>query len=411
MQPQTIFYIILAIIVFNFLLERLLAYLNQRNWCPELPNELEAFYDAAAYAKSQKYHKEKNRLALWSETLGFVILVVFLCLGGFGRTSIWLRQFIDDPIFLALAYFGLLSFAGSVIQLPFSLYNTFVIEEKYGFNRTTVRTYIADKIKGLALTLVIGGALGYLVLWLILSIGENFWLYAWVLFACIMLFINLFYTSLIVPIFNKLSPLEDGSLRQKIEAYARRVNFPLTNIMVLDGSKRSSKANAFFSGIGSSKKIVLYDTLIQKHTEDEVVAVLAHEVGHYKKKHIIKGLILGLLQTGFTLWLLLQFVFNESLSLALGENSWQLHVNLLAFSTLYEPISVILSLLMNVLSRKHEYEADTYAAQTADKQAFSQALIRLSTDTLSNLKPHPAYVFFHYSHPTLLQRLRNLNRH
>lgn len=410
MQPQTIFYIILGIIIFNFLLERILAYLNQKNWSAQLPDELKAFYDAELYAKSQEYHKEKNRLALYSETLGFIVLVTFLCLGGFGKTSIWLRQFISNPIFLALVYFGVLSFAASIIQLPFSLYNTFVIEEKYGFNRTTKRTYILDKIKGLALGAIIGGGLGYLVLWLIFTIGDDFWLYAWMLMAAIMLFVNLFYTSLIVPIFNKLSPLEDGSLRQKIEAYARSVNFPLTNIMVLDGSKRTSKANAFFSGIGSSKKIVLYDTLIQKHTEDEVVAVLAHEVGHYKKKHIVKGLIIGLLQTGFTLWLLSRFVFNEELSLALGETSWQLHVNLLAFSTLYEPISVILGLLMNILSRKHEYEADDYAAKTADKEAFSQALIRLSTDTLSNLKPHPAYVFFHYSHPTLLQRLKGLEK-
>jgi STE24 endopeptidase len=334
--------------------------------------------------------------------------VAFLYVGGFGKTSIWLRQYIENSILLALVYFGVLSFAGSILSFPFSLYNTFVIEEKYGFNRTTVRTYILDKIKGLALAIVVGGIIGYFILWLIFTLGEDFWLYAWMFFAVLMLFINLFYTTLIVPIFNKLSPLEDGGLRQKIESYARKVNFPLTNILVLDGSKRSTKANAFFSGIGGSKKIVLYDTLIQKHTEDEVVAVLAHEVGHYKRKHIIKGLIIGLLQTGFTLWLLSKFIFNKDLSLALGENSWQLQVNLLAFSTLYEPISVILGLLMNMLSRKHEYEADNYAAQTADKQAFSQALIRLSTDTLSNLKPHPAYVFFHYSHPTLLQRLRNM---
>ena len=408
MQPQTIFYIILGIIVFNYLLERFLAYLNQKNWSTTLPDELKAFYDAEAYAKSQQYHKEKNRVAFWSETVGVIVLVFFLCVGGFGKTSIWLRQYIENPILLALVYFGVLSFAGSILSFPFSLYNTFVIEEKYGFNRTTVRTYILDKIKGLALAIVVGGIVGYFILWLIFTLGEDFWLYAWMFFAVLMLFINLFYTTLIVPIFNKLSPLEDGGLRQKIESYARKVNFPLTNILVLDGSKRSTKANAFFSGIGGSKKIVLYDTLIQKHTEDEVVAVLAHEVGHYKRKHIIKGLIIGLLQTGCTLWLLSKFIFNKDLSLALGENSWQLHVNLLAFSTLYEPISVILGLLMNMLSRKHEYEADNYAAQTADKQAFSQALIRLSTDTLSNLKPHPAYVFFHYSHPTLLQRLRNM---
>ncbi|RYD83535.1 MAG: M48 family peptidase [Sphingobacteriales bacterium] len=408
MQPQTIFYIILAIIIFNFLLERVLAFLNEKNWSATLPDELKAFYDEAAYAKSQQYHKEKNRLALFSETFGFIVLVTFLCFGGFGKTSIYLRQFISDPILLALVYFGVLSFAGSILSFPFSLYNTFVIEEKYGFNRITTRTYILDKIKGLILAIVVGGILGYVILWLILTIGADFWWYAWILFAVLMLFINLFYTSLIVPIFNKLSPLEGGSLRSKIEAYSKSVNFPLTNIMVLDGSKRSSKANAFFSGIGSSKKIVLYDTLIQKHTEEEVVAVLAHEVGHYKKKHVVKGLIIGLIQTSFTLWLLSKFVFNKDLSFALGESSWQLHVNLLAFSTLYEPISVILGLLMNLLSRKHEYEADNFAARTADKQSFSNALIRLSTDTLSNLKPHPAYVFFHYSHPTLLQRLRGL---
>jgi STE24 endopeptidase len=242
-------------------------------------------------------------------------------------------------------------------------------------------------------------------LWLVGSLGHSFWLYAWGAGILITLSLNMFYTSLIVPIFNKLTPLPTGELREKIEAYARTVNFPVKNILVINGSKRSSKANAYFSGMGRGKKIVLYDTLIENHTNDELVSILAHEVGHYKKRHIIQGMIISWLQMGFMLWLLSQFIFSDTLSIALGAAHGEIYINLIAFGILFEPVSLILGIFMNMLSRKNEYEADAFATKTSAKAAFIQALIRLSTDNLSNLKPHPAYVFFHYSHPTLLQRI------
>lgn len=410
MSPQTILYIILGIIIFNYILSRVLDYLNMRNWSDTLPDELKPYYDAEKYKKAQQYHKEKDRLSFYIETLNVIIMIAFILWGGFGKLSLWLEQFISNPIILALVFFAVLSVAGDIINLPFGLYNTFKLEEKYGFNKTTAKTYILDKLKGYALAIVVGGVIGYFLLWLILEIGDSFWIYAWIFAAAFILFINVFYTSLIVPLFNKLKPLQEGSLREKIEAYAARVNFPLTNILVIDGSKRSTKANAFFSGMGSRKKVVLYDTLIEKHTEEELVGVLAHEVGHYKKKHIIKGLIIGIIQTGLTLWILSRFIFSEDLSQALGAPEWRIHINLVAFSILYEPISLLIGLAMNALSRKHEFEADRYAAETSDKEAFKQALIKLSVDNLSNLKPHPAYVFFHYSHPPVLERLAAMDR-
>lgn len=410
MPPQTILYIILGIIIFNYLLSRVLDYLNMRNWSDTLPDELKPFYDADKYKKAQQYHKEKNRLSFYIETLNVIIMIAFILWGGFGKLSLWLEQHISNPKILALVFFAVLSVAGDIINLPFGLYNTFKLEEKYGFNKTTAKTYILDKLKGYALAIIVGGVIGYFLLRLIMEIGDSFWIYAWIFAAGLILFMNVFYTSLIVPLFNKLKPLQEGSLREKIETYASKVNFPLTNILVIDGSKRSTKANAFFSGMGSRKKVVLYDTLIEKHTEEELVGVLAHEVGHYKKKHIIKGLVIGILQTGLTLWILSRFIFSDELSQALGAPDWRIHINLVAFSILYEPISLLIGLAMNALSRKHEFEADRYAAETSDKEAFKQALIKLSVDNLSNLKPHPAYVFFHYSHPPVLERLAAMDR-
>lgn len=409
MSPATILSVIIVIVSFNFLLGIYLDYLNRKSWSPVLPDELAAFYDAERYQLSQQYHKDKERISLWAEIISFAAIIIMLVSGLFGWLgNILLEPHIQDAIWRTLVYFAILGAASSVIGMPFELYNTFVIETKYGFNKTTVKTYILDKLKGIALVIILGGSLGYFILWLMMTLGENFWLYAWITMAIVMLVLNIFYTSIILPIFNKLTPLPAGSLRQKIEKYAESVNFPLTNIFVIDGSKRSSKANAFFSGIGKSKKIVLYDTLIEKHTEEELVSILAHEVGHYKRKHIQKGFVISLITTGFMLWLLSRFIFSEKLSLALGGTRSELYLNLLAFSILFEPVSLLIGLAGNALSRSNEYEADQFAVKTHDKESFASALIRLSVDHLSNLRPHPAYVFFHYSHPTLLQRLQGI---
>ncbi len=410
MSAQAVFYLINAIIIFNFLLSRTLDYLNNRSFSPELPAELASFYDKEKYKTSLLYHKEKERLGSIEEIIGFVVMMVFLWAKGFVWLNDLLEPHFSNRILLALAYFGILSVASSIISIPFGLYNTFVVEEKYGFNKMSAKTYISDKIKGIIMAIILGGGLGYLFLWLIISIGPQFWLYAWVLAIFLTLFLNMFYTSLIVPIFNKLTPLASGELRDKIDAYAHSVSFPVKNIMVINGSKRSAKANAFFSGMGSGKKIVLYDTLIENHSTDELVSILAHEVGHYKKKHIIQGMVISWIQMGFILWLLSRLVFSTTLSAALGASQMEIHLNLIVFGILFEPISLITGILMNILSRKNEYEADAFAVQTAEKPAFVNALIRLSTDNLSNLRPHPAYVFFHYSHPTLLQRIKAINK-
>jgi len=410
MSAITIFYIVNAIVIFNFLLSRILDYLNNKHFSAELPHELSFYYDAEKYRTSLLYHKEKDQIGTIEEIIGFIGIMLFLWFRGFAWLNNLLEPHFSNRILLALVYFGILSLVSGIASIPFGIYNTFVIEQKYGFNKTTPKTYFTDLIKGILMSVILGGGLGYLLLWLIIGIGSQFWLWAWGLAIVLTLFLNMFYTSLIVPIFNKLTPLPPGDLREKIEEYARTVNFPVKNIMVINGSKRSSKANAFFSGIGKGKKIVLYDTLIDNHSIDELVGILAHEVGHYKKKHIILSMILSWLQIGFMLWLLSRFVFSASLSAALGATHTEIHINLIVFGILFEPVSLLTGLLMNMLSRKNEYEADAYAAQTSDKSSFINALIRLSTDNLSNLKPHPAYVFFHYSHPTLLQRIDSIRK-
>jgi STE24 endopeptidase len=409
MSTNVIFYFINAILIFNFLLGMVLDYLDRRHSSPELPQKLSAFYNAERYKKSRDYHKEGDKLSTWAEVTSFIVMMSFLWLNGFAWLNNILAPHFANEIWLALVYFGILSFVSGLISLPFGIYNTYVIEQKYGFNQTTVATYIADKAKGIILALVLGGGLGYLFLWLIIAI-PHFWIYAWVLGIVITLVLNMFYTSLIVPVFNKLSPLPAGQLRDKIESYASFVHFPLTNIMVINGSKRSTKANAFFSGMGRSKKIVLYDTLIEKHSEDELVSILAHEVGHYKKKHIVLSMILSWLQMGFMLWLLSFFISSDALSAALGVPHRAIHINLIVFSILFEPVSLLTGVFINWLSRKNEYEADAYAVQTSNGQSFVDALIRLSTDNLSNLTPHPLNVVLHYSHPTLLQRISAIEK-
>jgi STE24 endopeptidase len=285
-----------------------------------------------------------------------------------------------------------------------------VIEAKYGFNNTTARTFVLDKLKGYVLTALIGGGLLTLLIFLVGTIGSSFWIWFSAVAAAFILFVNMFYTSLILPLFNKLTPLPDGDLKDAINNFARNVNFPLDSIFVIDGSKRSKKANAFFSGIGKKKKIVLYDTLIANHTTEELVAVLAHEVGHFKKKHIVWGYLLSIAQIVFTLFVLSRMIYAENVSLALGGSQLAFHLNLLAFGILFSPISGITGLFLKMYSRKNEFEADAYARDTYEGKALSQALKRLSVDNLSDLYPHPWYVFFHYSHPPLLDRLEALQR-
>jgi STE24 endopeptidase len=408
MDPQTLLYLIAGIVAAGFIFEQWLNYLNYTHMSTELPEELRGIYPEDEYRRSLSYQKERQRFSLVSGSISFLLIIILLLSGAFGWLDSWLREFTTHPIWLALAFFGLLALASELLSLPFQWYSTFVIEEKWGFNKTSPSTFIADKIKTWLLTMVLGGAALVGLLYLIMVLGQSFWIYFWVAMVIVSLLANILFTSLILPLFNKLSPLPGGELREAIEDYSTKINFPIENMYVIDGSKRSSKANAFFSGLGKKKKIVFYDTLIEKHETGELVAVLAHEAGHYKRKHLPRRLAMSVLQMGLMLFLLSQLVFSETLSLALGAETMALHLNLLGFGLLFSPVSMLLGIFMNKLSRKHEYEADAYAAQTYDAGALEEALKKLSVRNLSNLCPHPWYVKVYYSHPPLLKRLRAL---
>lgn len=410
MQAETLFYIIIAILIINFVFNQFLDYINARHFSDPIPSELKDVYDKEAYIKSQAYKKERYRFGVVSSLFMLIVTLLFFFLDGFAFVDNLARTYSDNEITIALIFFGIIMLGSSILSMPFSYYSTFVIEEKYGFNKSSKTTFFMDQLKSLTVGAAIGALLLSAIIWFYHSTAEYFWLYAWGLITLFSLLMNLFYARLIVPLFNRQTPLEEGSLRSKIENYSSKVGFSLDKIFVIDGSKRSSKANAYFSGFGREKRVTLYDTLIQDLTEDEVVAVLAHEVGHYKRKHIIYNLFAAIITTGFTLWLLSLFIGAPLLSEALNVSIPSFHVGVVAFGVLYAPISEITGLMMNSLSRKFEYQADDYAKTTYSAGPLISALKKLSKNSFSNLTPHPAYVFVHYSHPTLLQRYQNLNR-
>lgn len=411
MSADTILYIIIGILVVNYVWEQLLEYLNLNHQKDHPPSELKDICDQTTYQKTLAYHRSKSRFGFISSTAGFLVMLALLFTGAFGELDQWLRAYLQDEIWLALAFFGVLYLSTDILSVPLQWYHTFVLEEKFGFNKTTLSTFWLDKIKGYLVALVLGAPLVWLLLYLIERLGPGFWIYFLVAISLFSLFINIFYTSLILPLFNKLTPLPDGDLKQAIETYSQKVSFPLSNIFIIDGSKRSSKSNAFFSGLGKKKKIVLYDTLINNHSIEELVSILAHEVGHYKKKHVVVNYLLSIVQSALMLFLLSRMINLEQLSWALGGQQLSTHLNLLAFGMLYTPVSKIIGLFQNVLSRKNEYQADAFAVQTSSKSALVSALKNLSLDNLSNLWPHRWFVYFHYSHPPLVQRLKAINEH
>jgi STE24 endopeptidase len=406
MQPQQILAIILGITVVSYVFDQLLDLINLKAQPDDIPDDVASFYDRKKYQQSIGYHREKTNFGFMTSAISFLISVSMLWFGGYGWLDTWVSGLTQYQIVHALVFFGVIAIASDVIMIPFQLHSIFVIEEKYGFNKSTVKLFFLDKLKGYLLGAVIGGLLLSILIFLVTSIGETFWIWFAVVACSFVLLMNMFYASLIVPMFNKLTPLPDGDLKLAIESFARKVSFPLDNIFVIDGSKRSSKSNAFFSGIGKKKKIVLYDTLINNHTTDELVAVLAHEVGHFKKKHIIWTFMLSIVQIVFTLFVLSLMIFNKDVSLALGGTQLSIPLNLIGFAVLFSPISAVTGLLMNIFSRKNEFEADAYAKQSFGSAPLAQALKKLSVDNLSDLYPHPLYVFFHYSHPPLLKRLQ-----
>lgn len=404
-----LFLLILFLLTAGFFSDLLLDRLNLNHIRPELPGLLKEKYDPQAYAKSQNYLHEHGRFGVLVSTISFAAVLLMLLAGGFAWLNHLVFSVTGHPVITALLFFGILGFAADVAGTPFAIYSTFVIEEKYGFNATTPLTFFLDKLKSLLLAVIIGAPLLALVIWLYTLTGKWFWVLAWVTVSLFSILLSFFYSSLIVPLFNKQVPLEEGDLRSSIEKMSNKAGFNLSRIFVINGSKRSTKANAYFSGFGSNRRIVLYDTLISDLTTNQILAVLAHEIGHYKKKHIFSTMFLSVVQTGILLFLFSLVAGNPALAAALNIAEPSFHISVLVFGILYSPVSLLTGLFFNFLSRKFEYQADAFAAQLGFKESLGDALISLSEKNLGNLTPHPAYVFVHYSHPPLLQRLKQLS--
>ena len=407
-HSESIFFLLVAIIIFNFIKDYFLDYLNSKNFDNKIPSIISDVYDKEKYLKSQEYKKTQYVFSKYSKLYGLVIILSFFYLDGFLMVDNYSRELFESPILISLTFFGIIFFGNELLGLPFSIYFTFFIEEKFGFNKTTIKTYVVDKLKSWILTILFGGGILSFIIYQEQLIGNNFWIVAWIFLTTLSIILNGFYAQLIVPLFNKQSKLEDGELRKEIEKYSNKVGFDLSNIFVIDGSKRSTKANAYFSGFGKQKRVTLFDTLINKLNKNQIVAVIAHEIGHYKKNHIIYNLFFSILQTGIMLYILSLFIYMPIFSESLGINIHSFHIGLITFSILYTPISEITSLIFNLFSRKFEYEADAFAKKTHEGKYLIEALKILSKDSLSNLTPHPKYVWWHYSHPTLLQRVIHL---
>lgn len=402
---------ILLIIFTSYILEVIVSLLNINALSPTLPKEFETTYNDQEYSDSQEYTRVTTSFSIIRNTVSTFLTVLFLLYGGFNYVDILARSFGFGPILTGLLFIGGLTFLSFITSLPFSIYSTFVIEERFGFNRTSLKTFILDIAKGALLAIVLGAPLLSLILWFFINSGEYGWLYCWfgvVLFSIILQFLA---PVVIMPLFNKFTPLEDGSLRDQIFKYAKQESFKLQGIFTMDGSKRSSKLNAFFTGFGKFRKIVFYDTLLDKLNEAEIVAVLAHEMGHFKLNHIMQMLIASIIQTGLMFYLLSFFLSNTLLSEAFSMTETSIYSSLVFFGFLYSPINLLISLLFNSLSRRNEFEADNYAARTTvSPEMLIQALKKLSQANLSNLTPHPAMVFVHYSHPTVLSRIEQLRQ-
>jgi len=401
--------IIIGLIILGFVWGLWLDYLTNKGWLKSLPNIVKPYYTDKKYKEARDYHRASEKLGMIKSILSLLIILALIGFGGFEYIDQWVRQITESPLWMPLLFFGVLFFASDIIGLPFKWYATFSIEEKFGFNKTTPKTFFVDLIKGWLLGIIIGGGLLLLITFIFLKTQSWFWLLTWAAISIFSLFMALFYTKLLLPIFNKLTPLEDGELKEAIDELAQKADFKLENIFVMDGSKRSTKANAFFSGLGKQKSIVLYDTLIEQNTTDELLAVLAHEIGHYKLKHIPQSLFLGLAQSFLTFFLLGMFLKYPVFSQAIGVESPSFHAGLIAFALLYSPVEMLLGLLNNKLSRRNEYQADNFAGKFGLGNALSVALIKMSAHHLSNLYPNKWDIFVNYSHPTLLQRISHLN--
>lgn len=398
---------VLLIIVIGFILDFAVSILNLKALSPLLPEEFETVFNEEEYKKSQEYTRVTTRFSLLSSTFSTLLTLGFLLLGGFNIVDLFARDFGYGSIITGLIFSGCLMLLSYIAGLPFSLYSTFVIEERFGFNRTTLKTFVLDTLKGALLLIVLGGPLLALILWFFEATGQLAWVYCWVGVVVFSIILQFLAPVLIMPLFNKFTPLEDGELESSITDYARQEDFKLQGIFTMDGSKRSTKLNAFFTGFGRFRKIVFFDTLVDKLDPDEIVAVLAHEMGHFKLKHVLKMLIGSIIQTGVIFYLLSLIMNNRPLFDAFSMQHLSIYASLIFFSFLYSPVNLLVSVVFNIFSRKHEYEADRFAVKTSNrKEQLISGLKKLCQANLVNLTPHPVAVFLEYTHPPILERIR-----
>lgn len=400
---------ILTVIIGGYLLDLFVEILNLHCAGRNLPKEFIGYYDQQRYAKSQDYLKITTRFNLFKEGFSTIVIVSFILLGGFNFVDLFARSLVRNSIPAGLIFVGILVFASQLLGIPFAIYRTFVIEERFGFNKTTIKTFILDIVKSWILLALIGGVIFSLVVLFFEKAGGLAWVYCWGAVTLFQLLITFIAPVVIMPLFNKFIPLEDGELKQQIENYAKSQSFALQGVFKMDGSRRSTKSNAFFTGFGKFRRIALFDTLIAKHTVSELVSVLAHEIGHYKKKHILKNIFISIISSGVMFFFLSMFLKNPNLFAAFKMQNISVYASLLFFGFLYTPISMVLSVFENILSRKYEYQADQFAVETyKNPQAMIEALKKLTVDNLSNLTPHPCKVFLEYSHPPVLKRIERI---
>jgi len=404
------FFIIIFIIVLFFIIDNIITYLNNKHASTTLPKELEWIYSKEEYKKSREYEIEKSKFSKISWMFSFITLLVVLFLWLFWYIDSLIREFTNNEFLITIYFFGILFLVQTILNIPFSYYQTFVIEEKFGFNKMTKKLFVIDTIKSTILTLILGFIILSVVLFLYSIAPNTFWIYAWIFISFVSVFMMMFYSSLIVPLFNKQTPLEEWELRNAIEDFSNKVWFKIDNIYVIDGSKRSKKANAYFSWFWPKKRIVLFDTLINELTKEELVAVLAHEIGHYKKKHTLWMLAFSIIQTWVLLFIFSLIIDSQNFANALGSTYPSFHLWMIAFMIIITPISFVFWILFNLYSRKNEYEADDFAKQNYSWAYLASALKKLSKNNLSNLTPHPIYEFVHYSHPWVLKRLDALEK-
>ncbi len=405
-MEQTYQFIIIGALLFEYGLSTISSLLNMKSISKIIPDGFQDYYNEDKYAKSQLYLRDKTKLGLFSSTFSLILILIVIQFGLFGKLDEFVRSNSTHYIISGLIFFGILFVINDILNIPFSLYSTFVIEEKYGFNKTSLNTFISDKIKGYSLAIVLGSIVMIPVLYFFTIFENNGWWIAWALMTAFMIAVQPLFVHVIAPIFNKFTPLEEGELKVAIEDFANRVNFPIGRIDVMDGSKRSAHSNAYFSGFGKSRRIALFDTLLDKHSTEEIVSVVAHEIGHYKKKHIITGTILGVIETGIMLFIFNLFMNDIDLFAVFSVDKLSIYCGLVFFSMLYSPISMVTSIITTAMSRKNEFEADAYALETTQKpEPLISMLKGLSASNLSHLTPHPLMVFLSYSHPPVVDRI------